>query len=161
MTPIRTVSLALLLLASVAACSARIGDRLPKTALDVLRSPDSMEILALHPFPHEAEGKPADEESSFHGYRILGRAMVPVAADRTHIVDLVIRGIEESDGTVAACFNPRHGIRARSGDREIDLVICYECLSMLVRGPGLEPASATTTQAPEAALREIWRSYGL
>lgn len=36
-------------------------------------------------------------------------------------------GVEESDGTIARCFVPRHVISAEVGGVAIDLLICYEC----------------------------------
>ena len=43
---------------------------------------------------------------------MLRRAEIGPAAQQREILELVERGIRESDGTIAACFDPRHGIRA-------------------------------------------------
>jgi hypothetical protein len=43
------------------------------------------------------------------------------------VISALYRGIEEHNGGVSGCFNPRHGIRAVKGGRTVDVVICFEC----------------------------------
>ena len=35
---------------------------------------------------------------------------------------------------MAACFNPRHGIRVTRNEKEADFVICFECAQVEVFG---------------------------
>ena len=55
---------------------------------------------------------------------------------------------DDSKGLVAGCFNPRHGIRATAGGKTVELVICYECLSMKVYVDGKAKRAVLTTSSP-------------
>ena len=43
------------------------------------------------------------------------------------LLDALYKGIADSDGNGAKCFDPRHGIRASVDGKTVDLVICFEC----------------------------------
>ena len=70
---------------------------------------------------------------AFHDYPILGSVELTNASECAELIRLLYRTIHEDDGMRAACFHPRHGIRAERGDRVADWVICFECLSMDVK----------------------------
>lgn len=97
----------------------------------ILDEPARVELLTLHPYPHQVE----PEDGGFHGYEVLGRADLSDAASQGELFTAIAEGIQRSDGTVAACFNPRHGIRVEGEGGSVEFVICYECLSMNVHGP--------------------------
>ena len=67
----------------------------------------------------------------FRGYAILGKVEITDPAARQEIVKAVLDGISESDGTVASCFWPRHGVQVLTNGKAVDYVICYECLQGL------------------------------
>ncbi len=50
---------------------------------------------------------------------------------RKAISDLDAAG-QHWGGDVVMCFNPRHGVRIRSGDTTHDLIICYECSQVMI-----------------------------
>jgi hypothetical protein len=72
----------------------------------------------------------------------------------------------------AACFNPRHGVRAKSKEGMVDLVICFECSSVELyfsedeterSGADLSPSwrmmtplTATLTRAGIEVLPDPW-----
>ncbi|MCX6848442.1 MAG: hypothetical protein NTY98_05945 [Verrucomicrobia bacterium] len=66
----------------------------------------------------------------FHDYPVLGICKITAAAEleavRKAVKALDAAGRQWSGGIVM-CFNPRHGLRVRSGGRTCDLLICYEC----------------------------------
>jgi len=126
----------------VIACACSQPSAIDADTFDAIEAAESMELFALHPYPHSEEGTPPDRGSSFHGYRILGRASLAAEDRVTELARLVIRGIRASDGRVAACFDPRHGIRVTGGGRQVDLVICYECLQMQLWDPAPEDLAA-------------------
>jgi hypothetical protein len=126
----------------------------------VLRDADGPTLYALHPFPHETQGPTFADADRFHDYVVLGQAEVDAAVAQAVVAE-VHRGIADSDGTVAACFNPRHGIRVAGEGGTVDLVICFECLSLTVHHDGVFEQSLTTTSAPDAALEPFWRAAGL
>ena len=68
------------------------------------------------------------------GYPIRGRAVVSGKKEIAEIVRSLIAGIRESDGTVASCFMPHHGLTIERGEKKIDLVICFTCLEGLAFG---------------------------
>lgn len=138
-----------------------LDGRLSSAAQELLQDADELEIMALHPSPHSEAGKPTDGVDDFHGYKILGRAAIGATAEQDEVIGHLYRGIIDSGGIVAACFNPRHGIRATRGKESVDFVICYECLSMQVRGPGDVTENVLTTQEPGATLTEIWARHGV
>lgn len=145
-----------------------VEDKLPLTVIRVLRSPDSLEILALDPVPvaaRRADARTLPIEKEFHGYEILGHAPLNDDVVRQELVELVLRGIQESDGRVAACFDPRHGIRAVKEGKVLDMLICYECLqveihySELVEEKGRLGVLTANTVEPDVT--RIYRSAGL
>jgi hypothetical protein len=159
----RAPSFAPLLLA-FAACTSATDNRLPADAEAALRSARTMELFALDPTPLRL-GVPQPEKGAFHDYPILGRASLTDAVQAKALGELVLRGIRESDGKVAACFNPRHGIRVEQNGKTLDVVICYECLSLSVHGDLLGSADARigllTAERVEPAVTAIFQGAGL
>jgi hypothetical protein len=131
----------------------------------VLREAPKLEIFALDPMPIAEEALATTKVDHLHGYPILGRATLTDGKARAELADLVLRGIRESDGKVAACFNPRHGIRAKHDGRTLDLVICYECLSMTAYGDalgaGVDRKGILTAPSVESAVTRIFTEAGL
>ena len=158
----RAILLTLVSSALLGSCAGEpsFSDEIALETRGVLERPDGLEIFALHPYPHMPEGA-AEDGADFHGYRILGSTEVDDAAQRKVLIDLVAIGVDESDGTVAACFDPRHGLRVRQGDEVVDLVICFACLSMHLHGPGELQDSVTIDDSPEPAMTQQFESLGL
>jgi hypothetical protein len=92
---------------------------------DVLENADVLTVLRLDPESRVADG--------FHGFAVVNRAEVP-APSRKAVIDVLSRAISDSDGRMAKCFIPRHGISAKKGDASVDLVICFECSQLYVYG---------------------------
>lgn len=102
--------------------SAAVREAFPGAWRAVLESADRLHLLALDPHDRGATG----DATRFHGFAVLGQAEIRDPAERRGLVAAVYRGINES-GPLAACFIPRHGLRAEQGGRTLDLVICFEC----------------------------------
>ncbi len=81
----------------------------------------------------DAPGAPVEK---FHGWPVLGKVVVDKFDDQKKLRKALEAGIEGNKGMVAGCFIPRHGIRSLKGDRTVDLVICFECMSMQVHENG-------------------------
>lgn len=64
---------------------------------------------------------------SFQGYLALGSHRVSDPKLLQQVVQELDEAAEMWGGSLAMCFNPRHGIRVTSGDKTFDMVICYEC----------------------------------
>ncbi len=139
------------------ACRGSSGSPFDADVTGILESPDTFEILALDPMPHELS---PSEGEIFHGYRVLGQIELSSAGERRQLLEAIYRGIHESEGMAAACFNPRHGIHAVRAQDTVDLVICFECLSMQVYGPSGRD-SVLTHSSVEPSVSAIYRSNGL
>jgi hypothetical protein len=146
------VGLSLALLALSATGCRAAGNDLPKDVRAVLDKADRFELLSLD--PTRQKEKPKDD---FHGWKVLGKTEVKDAAARKNVVAALYKGIADSDGSVAACFNPRHGIRATHDGKTVELVICYECLSMQAF-LGETRSSALTTRSPQKTFDEVLRA---
>jgi hypothetical protein len=125
--------------------------KLPEAAKAILDKADQLEVFSLD--PERPEQKPKDD---FHGWKVLGKTAVEGAEARQKVVDALYKGIAEGQGA-AGCFRPRHGVRATSGDKTVDLVICFECVSMEVHVGG-DRAAVWTSAAPQKALDRILRA---
>jgi hypothetical protein len=76
-----------------------------------------------------AEKKKASVET-FHGYLVLGQ----LAADSPMIKDRVRAALTAAltdldPGPPAMCFEPRVGVRLMSGGRQLDILLCFQCLT--------------------------------
>jgi len=113
---------------------------------------DRLEVLSLH--PSISKTPPPD---AFHEWSVLGRTEVTDPARARQILAAVSRGIQESNGTKALCFEPRHGIRARSGGATVDLVICFACYQIEAYMAGEQMSGAAIAPSPQAVLDGVLR----
>ena len=158
MLPRRSSLLIALLLAACSGSQTESGVQ-PDGILASLADADHVELVALHPYPHEIEGE--QEIERLHGYGVLGRAALNDLAQGNQVLALIEQGIEASNGMVAACFNPRHGLTVTQGDEVWDLVICFECLSMQVYLDGERNGGHLTVERYEPQVTAIFEAAGL
>jgi len=108
----------------------------PNDTRAVFQNSDRFVLLSLDP---ELGGMPTklSEQNEFHGFRILGQTTLTDPEIRDEIRRAYYDGIA-ADGFAAACFSPRHGIRAEKEGRQLDLVICFQCSTVRIftGGPG-------------------------
>jgi hypothetical protein len=128
-------------------------NRLPDAAQAILEKADRMELFSLD--PKRATKKPKQD---FHGWKVLGQTVVKGRKVRKRIVTAVEKGIAKSDGSAAACFDPRHGIRATHKGKSVDLVICFECLQIEIYVDNQKAKGVLTTQSPETVLDTVLRN---
>src|SRR5262249_52718145 len=110
----------------------------PDSFRAVLDAADTVELLSLDPNDADFDDEDEDDESEarprvvnpspppapadlFHGFLVLGKTVLEDPAERSAILSALYRGIDESDGDVVMCFDPRHGIRARRGEAVVDV----------------------------------------
>lgn len=163
------VALGVLAVPALVACSngpARAKGPVPDGVLAHLAGSDAMTIHATHPYEHEfMEGgdfaDQADTVARFHDQPVLGTAEVTDAALRDRLLALVERGIEASDGRVAACFDPRHGISVTVDGEVTDLLICFECHSMAAWVGGVAADGHRTANSVEPEVSRIFEELGL
>jgi len=156
--------LALAAMLPLASCAGRkqahevTEDAAPTGVLADLVGADSARVYALHPYPHAVE---ADPGPRFHDYLVLGEAELADVADGDYLLALLELGIEGSDGRVAGCFNPRHGLRVEKDGRTTDFVICFECFSMEVHEDGAATGGHETSSEPERVVTAFYEARGL
>jgi len=131
----------LIVTANHLACAAS-NNRLSPEVETILEKADSIELLSLS--PEHLKDPPKD---AFHRWPVLGQTTLK-GADKASAVTALKAGISANKGMVAGCFNPRHGIRVTRAGKTIDLVICFECMSLQVyEGDKRLPGVLTTADA--------------
>ncbi|MCM2373425.1 hypothetical protein [Aporhodopirellula aestuarii] len=153
---IRVLSIIILFL--VAGCAVEkpthtltpLGATLPDEALDALRHGSEFTLYSLDP----ALIDPAPNSGRFHNYRVLGTTD-PADPDRQSLVDALARGVAESVGAIAACFDPRHGIRVVHDQKQHDFVICFDCLQIHWYVDGDGRRSVLTSESPVAVFNAV------
>jgi hypothetical protein len=146
----RTRHVAVLAAIALVGAGRSAGAEIPKDARAALEAAAEWELYSLD--PTRLTDPPKD---NFHGWKVLGKTAVKDADTRTTLLAALDKGARDNDGTVAACFNPRHGIRVKAGDRTIDLVICFECFSASVYAGEEKSGSFLTTGSPQPAFDKV------
>lgn len=108
-------------------------------------APDQLTLYAIDGLVNEPESFVSDA-TRFRGYVILGKIEITDPAARQEIVKAVVDGISESDGTVASCFWPRHGVHVVTNGKAVDYVICYECLQVYLFSEDGDTGKPTTAK---------------
>lgn len=119
----RLLALSILAVVTIAGCS---KNEAPPTLKSALRNTTSLELHSLDP---ALKGKEADsgDVTMFQIWNDLGFTDVSAPAIRKRLLDSLDAGIADNDGRVAACFEPRHGLRATHDGKVYDVVICFKC----------------------------------
>jgi hypothetical protein len=131
-------------------------NKIPDDLKAVLEKPDALELVSLEPTEEDKSDK------GYFGWKVLGKTEVKDAESRKKLVDALLKGISDSDGKAARCFIPRHGLRARQGDRTVDLVICFECAQIRIFPPREDKTpGVTVTKSPEATFDEVLKAAGV
>src|SRR5689334_24990229 len=101
-----------------------------------LDSADRIDLFRLNPERLPEGDKGGRKE--FHGYEVLSERRVEAKGQRQEAAAFLGKALHWNPARRASCFNPRHGLRAVSGKRTLDFVICFECLGVAVFEGGKE-----------------------
>jgi hypothetical protein len=123
----------------------------------ILETSNHFVLLSLEPYSGQSG---SDAAEKFHDFRVLGSVEIKDPVRKAELLRAFYKGIADSDGAVANCFNPRHGIRAVSGTNWIELVICFECYHMREFGTGSNDG-ATTTKTPGETFNRVLKEAGV
>jgi hypothetical protein len=63
----------------------------------------------------------------YFGWPVLGQAAASSGSAKTILRDLSAWAAAPEPDAVAACFNPRHGVRVLANGHTYDFVVCFEC----------------------------------
>jgi hypothetical protein len=135
---------------------------IPDAVRKALDKSETFELYSLEPgtgIRNKEQADPKKEE--FHGYEVLGKTVVKAAEDRKKLVEAFRLGVEDNGGTVAGCFIPRHGIRLKTGKDTIDLVICFQCMSVNVHINGKQEKGFLVTSDPQPAFDAVLKAAGV
>lgn len=128
----------------------------PAPVLEALRGAERYELLSLDPAYYEEV-----PDDNFHGWRVLGRASIVDVEARNGLNDALRSGAQESDGSAAMCFHPRHGIHLTRADQVTDLVICFECNQVKVFVDAQSSEGFFTTSSPHEVFDNALKEVGL
>jgi hypothetical protein len=149
----------LIILVVVPLLNSGCGNReaIPAIEANALASSEQFELLSLEPeasFSQKvAEGTEVDR---FHGWAVLGKTALN-SETRLKLVAALRKGVSESDGTVASCFMPRHGIRVTHDGKLFDFVICFQCMSVQTFIDDRAGEGFLVTHSPQPTFDEVLR----
>jgi hypothetical protein len=166
-TPLYTVYAVVGLVVSSASCNRQYRkgydpskNVFSASTLKALEQGDRFVLLSLNPKNINGwEEQVARPKSSFHYYEVLGKVEIQDPKERIELLQALFKGMADSRGISAACFNPRHGISATLGKETVDLVICFECGSMVIHAS--DETSLFVSQTPMPTYNRILQNAGL
>jgi hypothetical protein len=136
-------------------------NRIPDVVERQLDKADGFELYSLEPGQQlDKDGKVIEPKDGFHGYRVLGKTEVKLD-DRKKLADALRLGVEDNSGAVAGCFIPRHGVRLTDDKKTVELVICFQCLSVQVFVDGKKSDGFLVTHEPQAAFDAVLKAAGV
>jgi hypothetical protein len=118
----------------------------------ILDKADRFVLLSLDPKATAKQEHKAWDEV-FHDYRVRRKLEIRTQETRDQLLGALYKGIADSHGMVAMCFNPRHGIRASMGSENVDLLICFECMSIQIYGK--TDGEVLTTGSPATIFNRV------
>jgi len=132
---IRVLSCLSILLLASSLYGANVSDegnyehKLSENAANILQKADKVTLYSLDPDPR------LNDQNAFHDVHVLGSVDLKDAGKDT-LLKALHRGVADDKATAAACFNPRHGIRAEHEGKRVDIVVCFQCWKIKVFEPG-------------------------
>lgn len=100
-----------------------------------IESADEVILYSLDPERADLiDHSPEHLAKLFNGYLILGQALIDDASERRALVDSLCHGLADSPRMVELCFDPRHGLRIRTSSQNLDVVICFQCHQIQLKG---------------------------
>ncbi|MEZ6020662.1 MAG: hypothetical protein R3F17_11320 [Planctomycetota bacterium] len=127
--------------------------------LEALVNARTLELFALDPAWPTEESRA--DPNTFHGYGVRGHAPL---ADPAQVADLLrafAKGARENDEMAAACFDPRHGIRAEWNGATYDWIICFECMTYQIWSGADHLDNQLLSESPRGTFDRIYQGLGL
>ncbi|MHC4379954.1 MAG: hypothetical protein ACYSU1_02550 [Planctomycetota bacterium] len=139
--------------------TADFGSELSQPFREILFQAPTWEIVAIDPDWPTEESRA--DPTTLHGYTVRGRADLPERSLRLELLESLADGARENDGMVAACFNPRHAIRAEFEGKVCEIIICFECLTFQVWDGSERVETVDLSETPRTTFDRIYRNAGL
>jgi len=141
---------------------------LPRDVLAIMEQPDTYELLSLDPgffqrqaLMDDAPRNSAPDVETFYGWAVLGRMAISDPAVQKRLNEALREGIRGNRRMIAACFTPRHAIRAVKGTHVAEIIVCFQCLRVQVLRDGREIDTLLTTALPQPVFNTILRDAGI
>ena len=148
-----------LVTAGMIGCGSSVGSKtIPADAKTLLEQAERFELYSLDPDPSKRD---ESSPNAFQRWKVLGSTTILNADTRKALVTALKKGVEENQGMVAACFNPRHGIRVTKGDKTADFVICFECYRAQVYFEKEKAQGFLVTRSPEPEFNRVLSTTAL
>jgi hypothetical protein len=143
----------------LAPTSAQIAEVLPGEARTIFEQSPTLEILSLDP---SSRYRGTVGTRIFHGFLLLGKARLTgeeANQARLSFYDSTVR--RRHNQFRAACFNPRHGLRAVYQGRTLDLSLCFHCQNVYAYIDGKKISSGYTSREAQPDFDALLRSHQL
>lgn len=141
-------------------CATQPGT-LPRAVATAFEKADEVTLYSIDPGMEPV--RPADQEAGkeyFHNYPVLGRIKLDTKM-QTDVLDAFRDGVKNFDGKLPACFIPRHGLRFRTGDKTLDLVICFQCHSAEIYDGDTRTGAVSTSRSPGPAFNGVLKAANI
>ena len=108
--------------------------------------------------------------NTFEGHAILGGLKITNLTMKTSLIKALNDGLSENKNRrnvpgkiykLPACFNPRHGIRAKKGDETVEFLICFQCAQIKVNSSKGKYWSLITSKEPAAVFNDVLVENGV
>jgi len=129
-------------------------DKIPRDAARALEEAEQYELYSILPRQEPAESRP-----EFHYYPVLGKTSITDRAARERLTETLKTGSKSGDPK--ACFEPRHGIRVRKGERVTDFVICFECNQVQIWTNDQRSGGFVIGSSPQPVFDEILKAASI
>lgn len=127
------------------------GSTISVEAETALRQAPSWELFSLNPYAEFDESDP----ETFHGWKVLGSLDIQDDAVRQRLLKTLEESVAANSGQTAACFMPRHGIRASYHNQQFDFVICFQCYHVKWYRDGSQQTGFHPTDTPSPAFNAV------
>ncbi|QDU25676.1 hypothetical protein ETAA8_07460 [Anatilimnocola aggregata] len=118
----------------------------PAEVREALEKATSVELLSLNYKIAGVEARKKHPGEFFDGLLVLGSVQLK-DAEQKKLVAAFHQSVTNWDGAIG-CFSPRHGIRVKHAGSTYDLVICFECITVVVNKDGKHFATALLKNPP-------------
>lgn len=122
---------------------------------------ESATLYSIDGTDHGPSEAPSGAEK-FHGFPVLGKIDLIDPGVRRDVLRALNEGVKQG-GVFAKCFWPRHGLRAVSGGKQVDYVVCFACTQMRVYAEGSNPngKEVTISKYPRETFNRVLNNAGV
>lgn len=142
----------------------RLNNQLSEDVRRILEQAEDFELIALKPgfiFGKEKIKAETLAANKYWRFLVVAKTKVTDASVKTELLDAFYKGVADArPDASAACFSPRHAIRATSKGKTVELVICFDCYGFRGSAPNGWIGGAVT-KAPRETFNRVYTAAGL